>query len=105
MGKFGGKCSFDKNLIKVNTKHKFFANSIVISGPDLPIQLREFSMVSFNDTVVAIGGKSFGYNSNSLFKLVCSDQICEWKEMSQKLRTGRFGFVAMLIPEEMADCQ
>lgn len=83
----------------------FSHNYFITIGPDLPKPLFGLSAVEFDGTVIIIGGYSASYPQNCLYKLVCSnDTNCEWSEMSQKLKVGRSGFVAMLIPDELADC-
>ena len=86
--------------------HEFFCQDIFILGPDLPIPLFAHQMVNFDGSVVAIGGGKRSGHSDALFKLLCSTKgECEWKKMSQKLTVARDFFVAMTIPDEMANCR
>ena len=78
---------------------------IFILGPNLPQGLQEFGMVSFEDTVVAIGGYSDDGFSNILYKLTCKEESCQWMEMSQKLKVGRRNFIAMMVPSQLTNCQ
>ena len=77
-------------------------------GPDLPKPLEDHQLVNFDDTVIAIGGVhdfSSDGKSNVLFKLVCTFEECQWKEMAQKLAVARDSFFAMTIPDEMTKCR
>ena len=89
-----------------------FFQEIFVLGPNLPDPLEKLSMVEFEETVVVIGGycnMGCGWsNSQSLLQLACFGgqlDMCEWKAMSQKLKVGRYGFVAMTLQDEMAQCQ
>ena len=66
-------------------------------------------MVEFEDTVVAIVSTYDAMQKperNSLYKLNCSSDVtCKWQEMSQKLAIPRNGFVAIMVPDEMTNCQ
>ena len=81
--------------------------SIFFVGPDLPIPLLSFKMVEFDGKLIAVGGFNGLSNqgSDALYKLVCSDDDCEWQEMSQKLSVGKYAFVAMMVPDELTNCK
>ena len=78
---------------------------VFMLGPDLPKELWKFAMVKLKDTVVAVGGFGSDGESNSLYRLDCSNQGCEWKEMVQKLSFARYLHVAIMIPDEIANCR
>ena len=64
-------------------------------------------MVNFDGHVIAIGGyNSNEGDSNALFKLDCTTyDDCQWIKMAQKLKVARSAFVAMTIPDEIANCR
>ena len=87
------------------TKLKHIQIHTILSGPKLPKALRGHDMVSYEYSIVAIGGyasEEGGY-LNTLYQLECVG--CSWKKLEQTLKTPRSNFVAMLIPDEMTDCQ
>ena len=69
----------------------------------MPKKLYGHEMVTLEKDLVVIGGYYYGYQS-SLYLMTCQNQDCEWQTMSQELKIGRSRFVAMLIPDELADC-
>jgi len=73
---------------------------------DLPVDKREFQMVSSPDkkALYAIGGWDGSYR-NEIYKFHCSDSIqtCRWTKSKTTLRYGRSYFVAIPIPNSLAD--
>ena len=58
-------------------------------------------MVSVGQDLIVLGGFSdSGGTSNSLYKLSCSSNKCNWETLSQKLKTPRSQFVAIPVPDE-----
>jgi hypothetical protein len=53
--------------------------------------------------VIVIGGYSNEVQS-SMYKLICDQLGCKWSEMEQQLQIPRSYFVAMLIPDTLANC-
>ena len=84
--------------------NSFFPNNFIL-GPDLPIPLSGHKIVNFDGSVISIGGWNSNGPSDALFKLVCSTKECKWEKMAQKLKVARNAFVAMTIPDEMANCR
>ena len=81
-------------------------------GADLPTPLHSHQMVSSPDKkkVYAIGGK-FGIHAGeyNIYQYTCSGDIttCQWNQIETKLKERRNAFVAMPIPEDLAEqlCQ
>lgn len=74
-------------------------------GPKMPKALTLHKMVSLNDSVVVIGGfDGFSYQS-AIYELTCSRLNCQWETLSQSLEHARTNFVAMLIPDQVANCK
>ncbi len=42
---------------------------------------------------------------NVLFELQCTNKVCEWTQMEQKLMFGRRDHVLMLIPDSLVCCE
>ena len=74
----------------------------MISGPNLPQELRGHSMVPLEAGGLAILG-GFG-NSNyqdKIYHFRCSNLICTITTLSKKLSIPRMDFVAIPIPENV----
>ena len=77
-----------------------------ISGDDFdfPVSKYDFQMVSSPDkkTLYAIGG--YG-SSKEIYKSQCNGDInsCKWIKSNTELKNGRGDFVAMSIPNSLAD--
>ena len=56
--------------------------------------------------VIIVGGSTTNLEmQSSLYEMRCGPYlVCEWYEMTQKLQVARFRFVAMLIPDEITNC-
>ena len=71
---------------------------------DLPVAKSHFQLVSSTDkkTLYAIGGY---YKENSIYKFHCTGAIdtCKWTKSETTLRLGRSSFVAIPIPNSLAD--
>ena len=84
-----------------------------IKGPDLPVSLTQHAMVPSPDGqgVLVIGGDVGNDNvQGSIYQLKCSStslDSCYWITLEQKLKYAREAFVAMLIPDSLAQdlCQ
>ena len=69
--------------------------------------LSRHQMVSIGHDLVVIGGHSErlkGGYSNNLFKLSCSNNACKWETLSQKMKTPRYWFVAISVPDDFVAC-
>jgi len=75
---------------------------------DLPVSKMSFQMVSSPDkkALYSIGGYNFDSgNRNSIYKFQCSSDIntCRWTKSETTLRYGRENFVAISIPNSLAE--
>ena len=80
-------------------------------GPPLPTfgipnDLIGHQMVRVGFDLVVIGGENYGIweYSESIYKLRCSNKICQWEELSQRLNISREYFVALSLPDDFLDC-
>ena len=89
------------------------SNNGWIKGPDLPVSLNQHDMVPTPDGqgVLVIGG-DIGSDEvqDSIYQLKCTStnlDSCFWITLEQKLKYAREAFVAMLIPDSLAQdlCQ
>ena len=65
-------------------------------------------MVSTENSLVVIGGvDNFDEDSVSkdLFELCCLESGCQWREMEPKLKVGRSHMVAMMVPDDLTNCE
>ncbi len=76
------------------------------TGPELPFGIDESQMVEDqNGGVVLIGGVSQSvYSLDTLFHLPHGGQDAVWTKMKQKMKTGRFGHTAFMVPDNIVDC-
>ena len=64
-------------------------------------------MVSNGHDLIVIGGHSEtlkGGYSNNLLKLSCSNNACKWETLSKTIKTPRYGFVAISVPDDFVVC-
>ena len=80
-----------------------------ISGDDFdfPVSKYDFQMVSSPDkkTLYAIGGIGPGSSNKDIYKSDCNSDIksCKWIKSNTELKYGRDDFVAIPIPNSLAD--
>ena len=75
-------------------------------GPYLPKPLLAHSMVSSKNSVVILGGlDNVDGVSKDLFELSCLETGCQWREMEQKLKVGRSHMVALMVPDDLTNCE
>jgi hypothetical protein len=76
------------------------------TGPELPFEIIGAQMVEDqNGGVVLIGGKSSSSeNLDSLYQLPHGGLDAVWTKMEQKMKTGRSGHTAILVPDNIIDC-
>jgi hypothetical protein len=76
------------------------------TGPELPFGIAFSQMVEDqNGGVVLIGGESSsGDNLDTLYQLPHGGQDAVWTKMEQKMKTGRSGHTAILVPDNIVDC-
>jgi hypothetical protein len=75
-------------------------------GPALPFGIYEAQMVEDqNGGVIIVGGFT---NSNvfldTLYQLPHGGSDADWIKMEQKIKLGRWGHVAFLVPDNIVDC-
>ena len=80
-------------------------------GPNFPKwranALSRHQMVNIGPDLIVIGGHSErlkGGYSNDLFKLSCSNNVCDWEILSQKMHIPRYWFVAISVPDDFITC-
>ena len=78
-----------------------------ISGNDMPVSKSYFQMVSSADkkSLYAIGGASGKESGKEIYKFSCTGSInnCQWQKSNTALKYGRYSFVAIPIPNSLAD--
>ena len=83
-------------MIKIN---------LLCLGIDLPgkLQNTRLAMVTnpLGDGIIVIGGTA---GQDELHELICLVDHCFWYKMEQVLKVKRTDFVAMLIPDSLANC-
>ena len=95
-------------LVESNTMFVCLIIFHYISGEDLPVSKSGFQMVSSADkkALYTVGGDSgIPSSANSIFKFHCPGDIntCRWTKSETTLRFGRSDFVAIPIPNSLAD--
>ena len=81
--------------------------SIFCVGPPLPKTLWGFEVVNIGLDIIVISGVHQFQLSNmspDLFRLSCTNNICQWETLPQKLITPRAWFVAIPIPDDFIEC-
>ena len=80
---------------------------ILVDDFDLPVVRVYFQMVSSPDkkALYAIGGYDNGVGKNDIYKFHCTGAIntCRWTKSETTLRFGRSDFVAIPIPNSLAE--
>ena len=73
-------------------------------------KLRDHQLVTVDKHLVLIGGdecyddaNKVCYN-NDLLRLTCTNHACMWHPTWKGLKIPRSNFVAMVIPDELAEC-
>ena len=54
--------------------------------------------------IFTLGGAEGLEFSDSLFRLSCRNNICEWEKLAQTLKIARMEFVAIAIPDDFVKC-
>lgn len=63
-------------------------------------------MLSFDYDQVIIGGFSqYGGAQKDILKFSCSNRSCTLTIMNQKLSEGRTGHIAILVDDDLTDCE
>jgi N-acetylneuraminic acid mutarotase len=76
------------------------------TGPKLPLGIAYSQMIEDqNGGVVLIGGYSPSVGRlDTLYQLSHGGQDAVWTKMEQKLKTGREGHTAIIVPDNIVDC-
>jgi hypothetical protein len=76
------------------------------NGPDLPFGITEAALVEDPaGGIILVGGKSTDDEYlQTLFRLSDAGEDAKWIEMPQKLKIGRNGHNAFLVPSDVASC-
>jgi hypothetical protein len=76
------------------------------TGPELPFGIGLSQMVEDqNGGVVLIGGESSSVGTlDTLYQLPHGGKDAVWTKMEQKMKTGRSGYTALLVPDSSVDC-
>ena len=84
--------------------------SKLISGPELPVKMYNFPLVSTSQGIMAVGGydhTNIRYK-DEILQLICQDgqdpNKCRWQEYPQKLDTTRSGHVVIPLPASYEIC-
>ena len=72
----------------------------------MPIKVVSLSVVQFGGDLYTIGGDIGGVGAQKQFnsaihKLSCSSRVCKWTTLTQELKVGRQGTVAIPISKSM----
>ena len=85
--------------------------SIFCVGPPLPKTLWGFEVVNIGLDIIVISGAHELQLSNNhfnrspdLFRFSCTNNVCQWETLPQKLVTPRVWFVAIPIPDDFIEC-
>ena len=98
-----------RNDLTISTEIYDFLDGTWTSGPDLPLEMEGFNMVTDPDNAgVVIFGGLYRYGLNVLglverfYRLTLT--VNAWTEMSQELEVKRSYSVSMLIPDNLVTC-
>ena len=71
----------------------------------MPKGLAAHEMVSTGYDLIVIGGLDTDDNlSGSIYKLSCSNLVCEWENLVVQLKVPRAFFTAIPLPDDFIDC-
>ncbi len=75
------------------------------TGPELPFGIYHSQMgEDQNGGVILIGGNPSSVLLGTLYQLPHGGQDAIWTKMEQKMKTGRSGHTALLVPDNIVDC-
>ena len=69
----------------------------------MPKALAGHELVSIGYDLIVIGGWDGSY-SGSIYKLSCSNNVCNWDKLQTELKVPRYEFTAILLPDDFIDC-
>ena len=82
------------------------ATNVFILGVDLPVNLLSHEIVASKDqSVLYTIGNGATSNNKDIYKFACTNSItnCSWTKIPTQLQYGRYGTVAMSIPNALAN--
>ena len=97
---------FDSFSICVNFIFRFIL-FFFVAGPELSIfdrGLRDHEMVNIGKDLIIMGDVGAGGPPDKIFKLACSNRVCNWEKLEAKLYEPRSKFTAITIPDDFIDC-
>jgi len=79
------------------------------SGPELPIEMANFPLVSTSQGIMAVGGKDKNARyKDEILQLKCQDgqdpNQCKWEKYRKKLDVGRDYHVVIPLPASFEIC-
>merc|ERR1719328_343711 len=80
-------------------------------GPELPIKMSNFPLVSTSQGIMAVGGYDYtnGRYKDEILQLICQDgqdpNQCQWREYPKKLDVARYGHVVIPLPASYEICE
>ena len=84
--------------------------SKLISGPELPVKMYNFPLVSTSQGIMAVGGWNYpnGRYRDEILQLICQDgqdpNQCQWQEYPKKLDVARNRHVVIPLPASYEIC-
>ena len=84
--------------------------SKLISGPELPVKMSDFPLVSTSQGIMAVGGYDWtnGRYKAEILQLKCQDgqepNKCKWEEYPKKLDVARSSHVVIPLPASYEIC-
>ena len=84
--------------------------SKLISGPELPVKMDGFPLVSTSQGIMAVGGydNTNGRSKDEILQLKCQDgqepNKCKWEEFPKKLDVARHRHVVIPLPASYEIC-
>merc|ERR1712062_689989 len=79
-------------------------------GPELPIKMSGFPLVSTSQGIMAVGGydQTNGRYKDEILQLICQDgqdpNLCQWQEYPKKLDVARSNHVVIPLPASYEIC-
>ena len=62
-------------------------------------------MVRIGPDLLVLGGNTYSsIESNSIYRLSCTNIQCKWETLSQRLSIPRVSFVAIPVPDDFTNC-
>ena len=80
--------------------------SFSVAGPSMPKKLYGHTLVTMGYDAIVLGGFNILTDgiSAKLFKFSCSNNVCEWEQLSKELKMPRHRFIAVPLPDDFVEC-